>query len=537
MFKMKKLLFLLCCLIMVACHAPAPKEEKQSVEKPNIIFILADDHAYQAISAYDTTFIKTPSIDRLAREGMLFSHAFVTNSICSPSRAVILTGKFSHLNSVRDNWDVFDTTEITFPKLLQQHGYQTALYGKWHLKSLPKGFDYWKVLPDQGQYYQPDFLTPQGETRDTGYVTDIITDMAIHFLDSLRDPNKPFLLMVHHKAAHRDWWPSMQDITAFKDKKIPVPQTLFDTYVNRGKAASEEEMRIADHMALTMDNKLSPETVARLGYKEFMDWYVKDYRNSYNRLTDEEKTKWQSVYGPIEKDFAKNRPKGKALTLWKYHRYMEDYLGTIISVDRNVGRLLDYLDQHNLSKNTMVVYTSDQGFYLGEHGWFDKRFMYEQSFRTPLLIRYPALIQPGAVNNDLVQNLDFAETMLDVTGVPVPEDMQGRSLVPLFQNNNTGWRDALYYHYYEYPGIHAVKRHYGIRTARYKLIHFYYDIDEWEMYDLEKDPGEMKNIYNDPDYAAVRTDLEKRLAELRIQYKDSEELDKKFIASDLARFK
>jgi len=532
---MKLFLLPLACILVLNCHQPQAKEKYNPGQKPNIIFIISDDHAYQAISAYNTALIKTPAIDRLATEGMLFHNAFVTNSICSPSRAVMLTGKFSHLNGVRDNIDVMDTSQVTFSKLLRQNGYETAIYGKWHLKSEPTGFDFWEILPDQGQYYQPDFITPQGMIRETGYVTDIIMDKSIHYLDSLRNREKPFMLMINNKASHRDWWPSMQDLEAFKNKEIPVPPSLFDTYENRSKASSAAEMRIADHMALTMDNKITPELVSNLGYKEFLDWYATDYKNSFDRLSETEKGQWQKVYGPIEVDFTKNKPNGKALTLWKYQRYMEDYLGTIVSVDRNIGRLLNYLDLHDLAQNTIVIYTSDQGFYLGEHGWFDKRFMYEESFRTPLLIRYPEMIRPGSINDDLVQNLDLAETMLDVAGVAIPEEMQGLSLMPLFKNNNKGWRDALYYHYYEYPGIHAVKRHYGIRTTRYKLIHFYYDIDEWEMYDLEKDPHELHNIYNAPDYAKVQKQLHKRLSEIRIQYQDSEALDRKFIESDLAR--
>ena len=507
-------------------------------EQPNIIFIMTDDHAYQAISAYGSKLMNTPNIDRLANEGMLFNKGYVTNSICSPSRAVALTGKFSHLNGVRDNLDVFDSTQVTFPKILQESGYETAIVGKWHLKSEPTGFDYWKVLPDQGHYYDPEFRTPQGIVKEEGYVTDVTTDLAISYLDSIRNQEKPFLLMYHHKAPHRQWWPSMEDIEAYKDAEIPSPATLYDTYINRGTAAKDAEMRIGDHMALSADNKIHPEVLAKMNLEEFLDWYESAYLERYNRLDEGEKQKWDAVYGPINEDFEKNTPKGKEMTYWKYQRYMQDYLASLKSVDRNIGRLLDYLDKNELTNNTIVVYTSDQGFYLGEHGWFDKRFMYEPSFRTPLIIRYPLLIEAGSINNDLVQNIDFAPTFLDLARTKIPNDMQGMSLLPLFSNKNSNWRDALYYHYYEYPGIHMVKRHFGVRTKRYKLIHFYYDVDEWELYDLEKDPQEMNNIYDNPDYAEVRKQMHKRLEELRILYKDnSDSLNQQWIERDIERLK
>jgi len=507
-------------------------------EQPNIIFIMTDDHAYQAISAYGSKLMQTPNIDRLANEGMLFNKGYVTNSICSPSRAVALTGKFSHLNGVRDNLDVFDSTQVTFPKILQESGYETAIVGKWHLKSEPTGFDYWKVLPDQGHYYDPEFRTPQGIVKEEGYVTDVTTDLAISYLDSIRNQEKPFLLMYHHKAPHRQWWPSMEDLEAYKDSEIPSPATLYDTYINRGNAAKDAEMRIGDHMALSADNKIHPEVLAKMNLEEFLDWYESAYLERYNRLDEGEKQKWDAVYGPINEDFEKNTPKGKEMTYWKYQRYMQDYLASLKSVDRNIGRLLDYLDKNELTNNTIVVYTSDQGFYLGEHGWFDKRFMYEPSFRTPLIIRYPPLIEAGSINNDLVQNIDFAPTFLDLARTKIPNDMQGMSLLPLFSNKNSNWRDALYYHYYEYPGIHMVKRHFGVRTKRYKLIHFYYDVDEWELYDLEKDPQEMNNIYDNPDYAEVRKQMHKRLEELRILYKDnSDSLNQQWIERDIERLK
>lgn len=530
-------IFLKCFLLIFSCETT--QSENINVEsKPNIILILTDDHAYQAIGAYGSKLMETPNIDRLANEGMLFTKGYVTNSICSPSRAVALTGKFSHLNGVRDNLDVFDSSQVTFPKILQQQGYQTAIVGKWHLKSEPTGFDYWKVLLDQGHYYDPEFKTPDGIVIEDGYVTDITTDLALNYLDSLRDKEKPFMLMYNHKAPHREWWPSMEDLEAFKKSDIPSPATLYDTYVNRGNAAKEAEMRINDHMALSMDNKIRPELLKTMKLEEFLGWYETSYLERYNRLNNEEKQKWDAVYGPINEDFKKNKPQGKALTYWKYQRYMQDYLASLKSVDKNIGRLLDYLEQNNLVENTIVVYTSDQGFYLGEHGWFDKRFMYEPSFRTPLIIKYPELIKAGSINKSLVQNIDFAPTFLELSGAVIPKDMQGESLLPLFSNDNSNWRDELYYHYYEYPGIHMVKRHYGIRTERYKLIHFYYDIDEWEMYDLIEDPEELNNLYDNTNYKHIQQKLHTQLENLRIRYRDdSDSLNNAYIDSDIKRLK
>ncbi len=522
--------FSLTLMLMLSCTGDAARDTAST--RPNIIFIMTDDHAYQAISAYGSVLMKTPHIDRLATEGMRFDKAFVTNSICAPSRAVALTGKFSHLNGVRINGHVFDSSQLTYPKILRQHGYETAVIGKWHLTSIPSGFDYWRVLPDQGDYYHPDFITPNGMVKDSGYVTDVITDHVLQYLDSLRDPEKPFMLMYHHKAPHRHWWPSMDELEAFKDQPLPEPATLFDDYRNRGTAAREAEMRIDDHMALSADNKVPPEMVKELNLEEFMTWYEDNYRREYNMLTAEEKQRWDAVYGPINADFAANPPEGRELTYWKYQRYMQDYLATIKSVDANIGRVLDYLKANGLEENTIVIYTSDQGFYLGEHGWFDKRFMYEPSFRTPLIIRWPGKIKPGSVNTDLVQNIDFAPTMLSAAGVMPPAEMQGMSLIPLFADDPVEWREALYYHYYEFPSIHMVKRHYGIRTDRYKLIHFYHDVDEWELYDLEKDPDELNNVYDHRDYAAIQQQLQQQLNDIRTQYGDSDALTAALLQKD-----
>ena len=527
-----RIFVLMIALCFLACN---PDRDHFEASHKNILFIMTDDHAFQALSAYDDKLMNTPHLDRIADEGMLFNKSFVTNSICSPSRAVALTGKFSHLNSVRDNVDIFDSSQPTFATILKEEGYQTAVFGKWHLKSEPVGFSNWEVLPGQGHYYKPEFKTQNGLVVEDGYVTDVITNKVLNFFENLWDKSKPFMVMYNHKAPHRDWWPSMDDLDHFHQKKFAVSSTLFDDYKNRGSAAKEAEMRIYDHMALTADNKITPELLDKLNYEEFLSWYTSAYRNNFDRLTDDEKSKWQEVYGPINKEFENNKPIGKALTLWKYQRYLEDYLGSIKSVDDNIGRVLDYLDEQGLSDNTLVIYTSDQGFYLGEHGWFDKRFMYEESFRTPLLIRYPPTIEKGSIDSNLVQNIDLAPTILDFAGLEIPIDMQGLSLMPLLENKEVDWRNELYYHYYEYPGIHMVKRHYGIRTERYKLIHFYYDIDEWELYDLEKDPQELNNVYNSKQYIEVRELLHERLALLRQKYKDSKELDDMFIENDLER--
>ena len=532
---MNRIFFVLMVSFLLSSCKPDKSDKEAENKRPNIIFIMTDDHAYQALSAYDDTRINTPNLDELASEGMLFNHAYVTNSICAPSRATILTGKHSHLNGVRDNGAVFDSTQQTYPKLLQEEGYQTAVIGKWHLKSQPTGFDYWRVLRGQGFYYQPVFRTPEGTVKKEGYTTDFITDMAIEWLDKKRDKNQPFMLMYQHKAPHREWRPAIRHLRFKKDEDIPEPPSLFDDYENRGTAAKEAEMLISEHMGLTSDNKIRPELVKELGYEEFYDWYYRAFRQRYGRMTAEQKEAWDEVYDPINQEFKELQPHGKELTNWKYQRYMEDYLATIKGVDENVGRLMEYLDKKGLEKNTLVIYTSDQGFYLGEHGWFDKRCMYEESFRTPLIIRWPGHIEPGSENNDLVQNLDFAQTMLDAAGAKVPDDMQGRSMLPLFRKDNSKWRDALYYHYYEYPSIHMVKRHYGIRTQRYKLIHFYHDIDEWELYDLKKDPDEMNNVIDDPAYSDVKQRLKKELDSLMKQYGDSDSLRKEYLEKDLNR--
>jgi arylsulfatase A-like enzyme len=468
-------------------------------QRPNILFIMSDDHGYQALSCYGSVRNETPHLDRLAREGMRFDRCYVTNSICGPSRAVILTGKYSHLNGVIRNGLTFNGAQQTVAKLLRNAGYQTAMVGKWHLRSEPTGFDYWHVLIGQGPYYNPPMKTPEGTVKHTGYTTDIITDQALDWLKNKRDKNKPFFLMYHHKAPHRNWQPGPKYLNKYDDEAIPEPETLFDDYSGRGTPAKTQKMTIA--------NDLNPNDLKLVAPRG---------------LTEGQRKVWDRAYAAKNEKFQKANLQGEDLVRWKYQRYVKDYLRCIDSVDENVGRVLDYLDESGLADSTAVFYTSDQGWYLGEHGWFDKRWMYEESFRTPLLVRWPGKAKPGGICTAMAMNLDFAETFLEIAGAPIPDDMQGCSLVPLFSGETPAdWRKSIYYHYYEYPGAHSVRRHYGVRTERYKLIYFYEDdVNEWELYDLEKDPREMKSVYDDPGYADVVKDLKRQLQRLRDRYGD-----------------
>jgi arylsulfatase A-like enzyme len=478
--------------------------------RPNIVWIFSDDHSFQTIGAYGGPLAKlnpTPNIDKIAKAGMRFDRCYVANSICAPSRATLLTGKHSHLNGKIDNHGTFNQSQQTFPKILRKNGYQTAMIGKIHLPGKMQGFDYWEVLPGQGKYNNPILVTEKGRTHYKGYVADIITDKAIEWLKEKRVKDKPFMIMIHHKAAHRPWIPDMKDMAKYKDVTIPEPSTLFDDYQGRGLPAHQQEMGITPCMRLYQDLKVSKK------YAQKPQWA---YRNA---------------------EFKKLNPKGKALAQWKYQTYMKDYLRCIWSMDRNIGRVLDYLKEAGLEKNTVVFYSSDQGFYMGEHGWFDKRFMYEESFRTPLIAKWPGVIKPGSVNNDLVQNIDFAETFLNIAGAPIPKDMQGLSILPLLEGKTpSNWRKALYYHYYEFPGEHNVRRHEGVSEKRFKLIRFYgenYKVkdpkteemvqlppeDEWEFYDLQNDPNEMKNQYNNPEFSGEIERMKKELNELKKKYK------------------
>jgi arylsulfatase A-like enzyme len=515
-------------MVVVLSFVTKPKKSK----RPNIVFIMSDDHAYQAISAYSDKLLQTPNIDRIAQEGMLFTNACVTNSICAPSRAVILTGKHSHINGKIDNYFPFDTTNVTFPQILQANGYQTAMFGKLHFGNNPKGFDEFKILPDQGHYYNPDFITKkEGTVKMMGYVTDIITDMTLNWLKKERNAEKPFFLAYLHKAPHREWLPAEKHYKEFTKRQFPEPTTLFENYEERGKAVREQEMNILTHQNWAGDSKIKPENMDKIGLKEAHSYDKRNYTSTVGRMNAEQKAAFDKVYDPINEDFVKKYPNmsQKDLMHWKYQRYMQDYLGCIASVDEGVGKVLDFLKESGLDDNTIVVYTSDQGFYLGEHGWFDKRFVFDESFKTPLLVKWKDVIKAGSRNSQMVQNLDFAQTFLEAAGIKPPSDMQGESLLPIFKGKGKKFRDAAYYHYYEYPSVHMVKRHYAIVTEKYKLVHFYYDVDEWELYDRTNDKNEMKNVYNDPQYSQIRTELHKKLAALRVKYKDSEQLDKAFI--------
>lgn len=502
-----------------ACAVLPQLDQYGIAARPNILFIMADDHAYQAISCYGSRINLTPNIDRLAEGGVRFTSSFCTNSICAPSRAVLLTGKYSHLNGVVDNFVAFDGSQETFPKILQRSGYETALFGKWHLKSDPTGFDYWDILPGQGHYYNPDFIVMGHAVQREGYVTDLITDSCLDWMRR-REPDKPFCALLHHKAPHRNWMPNLKHLSMYEDEEIPVPETLFDDYATRSEAAHGQIMNISKNMVLGYDLKLEPETTSKLPQPQPL---AAAWEAIFSRLNEEQKRVWREAYRARNEEFLSGNLEGDALTRWKYQQYIKDYLRCVASVDENIGRVLDYLDESGLAENTVVVYTSDQGFYLGEHGWFDKRFMYEESLRMPLIIRYPAEIQPR-VSDEMVLNLDFAPTFLDYADVPASPQMQGESMRGVLRGRvPKDWRRSIYYHYYEYPGSPLIKRHYGVRTERYKLIHFYHDIHAWELYDLQTDPRELNNVYADARMAVIVAGLKEELERLRQYYGDTGE--------------
>jgi arylsulfatase A-like enzyme len=475
--------------------------------RPNIVFIFTDDHCEQALSAYDPSRVSTPNMDRIAKQGMRFDRCYVTNSICGPSRAVIQTGKYSHLNGFVRNGNRFNGDQQTFPKLLRKAGYQTAVIGKWHLASTPQGYDYYDVLKGQGPYYNPPMITadPDGNpvTRPhTGYTTDIIADKTLNWLSERREPNKPFMVMCQHKAPHRNWKPGPKYLNWLDDVTLPEPETLWDDYSGRTRSAARQSMTIREHLN-QQDLKLA----------------------GYGTMNAEQRKVWDAAYGPKNEAFRKAEPgmSEEEIVRWKYQRYVKDYLRCVKSVDDCIGRVLDYLDQAGLADNTVVIYSSDQGWYLGEHGWFDKRWMYEESLKTPLLVRWPGVVEAGSINGDIVSNLDFAETFLGIAGVDVPADMQGRSLVPILKGETPDdWRQTFYYHYYENPGPHNVARHYGVTNGRHKLIHFYAlegeRLDDWEMFDLKQDPNELNSVYGHEDYAEVQAELMAELNRLRQQY-------------------
>lgn len=475
-------------------------------QRPNIVIIVSDDHAFQAISAYGGRLMQTPAIDRMAREGVLFNKAYVTNSICGPSRAVILTGKYSHKNGFKDNENShFDSSQNTFIKELTRSGYQTAWVGKWHLESQPEGFSYWQILPGQGHYYNPDFIMMDGSRkRMEGYVSNVVEDVAEQWLDG-RDKSKPFCLVIGHKATHRTWLPDTADMGKFDGVTFPLPANFYDTYGGR-EAARVQDMTIAKTMLMGYDLKM-------------FDGAIEE--RSITRMNAAQRAKFDAYYKPIYQDLKARNLTGNALTEWKYQRYMRDYLATAASLDRNIGRTLDYLDRNGLTQNTIVIYLSDQGFYMGEHGWFDKRFMYEESFRTPMVMRYPGVVKGGLKNNAQVMNLDLAPTLLQAAGVPIPKDMQGQSFLPQLQSKKAKGSDALYYHYYE-NGEHAVSPHFGISNGRYKLIRFYKRVEGWELYDLKKDKTEIKNVYGQKGYEKITAKMKKDLAALIAQYEDTD---------------
>ncbi len=495
------------CVLILGCFLlfgnTVAKTAAADKMPPNILFIFSDDLAFQAISAYGEKrqLLQTPNMDRIAKEGIRFDRCLVTNSICGPSRATILTGKYSHMNGFYNNSNsTFDSSQQTYAKILQKSGYSTAVIGKWHLVTDPVGFDHWQILPGQGVYYNPPMTRNGEKIKETGYTTDVITDRSIEWLAN-RDKSKPFMLMAQHKAPHREWSPAIRHLGWDKDRVYPEPETLFDDFAGRSKAVSDHDMGI-ENTFTDLDAKLK----------------------TPGGMTPEQLKEWNAYYEPRNEAYRKSPPTGKDLVRWRYNRYMHDYLGCVKAVDESVGKLLDYLDKEGLTENTIVVCTSDQGFYLGEHGWFDKRWIFEESLRSPMLVRWPGKTKPGSVSKDIVSLLDVAQTFLDVAGQPIPGDMQGRSLVPLLKGERpSNWRDSFYYHYYEYPAPHRVRPHYGVVTERFKLVHYYNtDVDEWELLDREKDPLEVKNFYNDPAYADTVKKLHTELERLRKEVKEPE---------------
>ena len=547
MYKVPSLLFFSLPTAPLFAQVTAPSligrvgGESSQDTRPNIVYIMTDDHTAQMMSCYDTRFVETPNLDRIARDGVRFTHSYVANSLSGPSRACMLTGKHSHKNGFTNNeHGIFDGSQQTMPKLLQAAGYETCLIGKWHLVSTPTGFDHWEILPAQGDYYNPTFIHMDGtRAADSGYVTRIITDKAIDWME--QGHSKPFALFIHHKACHRAWLPALEDIRLYEDKTFALPTDFHDDYATR-EAAGKTEMEIGKDMDIVYDTKMfvnakeTPET--RLS---------RSYQGMIGRLSPQERKQYDDFYVPLSREFyekwgkdynflpkqAKSSVAGSRdaeLLEWKYQRYMRDYAKVVHSLDQEVGRVLDYLEKNGMLDNTLVVYTSDQGFYMGEHGWFDKRFMYEESLSTPLVMRLPKGYERRGDIHEMVQNIDYAPTFLDLAGAPIPADIQGVSLAPLLKGKAAtkedkaaikNWRDAIYYHYYEFPAEHDVRRHYGIRTDRYKLIHFYgQDVNNWELFDLKKDPHELHNLYGQPGFEQLQRQLHRRLELLQIQYDD-----------------
>ena len=505
------------------------QQQSSGDQKPNIVFIFSDDHAPHAIGAYNgwlKSVNPTPRIDELAKQGMLFEKSFCTNSICGPSRAVIMTGKHSHKNGFMNNGNTFNWNQQTFPKILRKAGYTTALYGKSHLKGNPKGFDDWKVLPGQGDYYNPDLITPKGRVRIDGHCTDVVTDLAVEWLKAGRDKTKPFMLMVQHKAPHRNWMPALRHLPLYDDVKIPEPATLFDKWEDNAPPARHQELEIDRHMDINYDLFLDL-TADYEGTPSQKRQDRSAWRNM-KKMTKDQLSSWRAFYGPRDKAFHEAKLSGKELVRWKFQRYAKNYLRCVRGVDDSVGKIQDTLKDLKLDDNTVVIYSSDQGFYIGDHGWYDKRWMYEESLMMPLIVKWPGVTKPDSRSVQMVQNLDYAQTFLEMAGAEIPANMQGRSLVPILKNEKAdNWRKSIYYHYYEYPSVHMVPRHYGIRTERYKLIHFYQFGNEWEMYDLEEDPDELTNIYGRADKKSLQIDLEQQLKAIRKFYDDNSDVSEK----------
>ena len=526
-----------------ATTADGSGSKVQPDQRPNIVYIMTDDHTAQMMSCYDRRFIETPNLDRIAADGVRFTHSYVANSLSGPSRACMLTGKHSHKNGFTNNeHGIFDGSQQTMPKLLRAAGYETALIGKWHLVSTPTGFDHWEILPAQGDYYNPQFIHMDGTRAvDSGYVTRIITDKALEWMDKRRPTPTPFALFIHHKACHRAWLPALEDLLLYEDRTFPLPPEFHDDYAGR-EAAGRTEMEIGKDMDIVYDTKMfvSPTETPRTRLSA-------SYQGMIGRLSKYERQRYDDFYVPLSRQFYERWGKDynflpqqsqssiagsrdAELLEWKYQRYMRDYAKVVHELDVQVGRVLDYLEEKGLLDNTLVVYTSDQGFFMGEHGWFDKRFMYEESLSTPLVMHLPKGLERRGIIDEMVQNIDYAPTFLELAGVPVPADIQGVSLVPLLKGKAASkqdkqkikhWRDAIYYHYYEYPAEHDVRRHYGIRTDRYKLIHFYgHDVNSWELFDLKNDPHEMHNLYGQPGMERLQRDMHHRLELLQIQYDD-----------------
>ena len=504
----------------VSLHAQAP------APRPNILFIMSDDHAQRAISAYDSTLLHTPNLDRIAAGGMRFTESFVTNSICAPSRAAILTSKYSHVNGKIDNLNVFEPDQWTFPEALQEAGYRTSLIGKHHLQALPRGFDEFRGLVGQGSYYNPVWVH-NGDTlaRDTGYTTTLITDYALAELERAAAGDEPFMMLYWHKAPHRNWMPDVGDLAGLLDRRYPEPPTLRDDYAGRPRAA-HADMRIAD-MFTSHDHKVTTDFEpddpgtggATFQGPDATAERMADFARQLAALTPEQRAAYEPYLGRIGREWQAVKGTDAELA-WRYQRYLQDYLASVESVDDNVGRVLDYLEEGGLADNTIVVYTSDQGFYLGEHGWYDKRFMYEESHRTPLMIRYPPAVEAGTTADELVLNVDLAPTLLEYAGVDAPDELQGVSLRPVLeQRPGLDWRDDVYYRYYQQmDSYHRVARHEGVRGERYKLLHFTEPgFEGYELYDLATDPHELDNRIDDPALADVRAHLIERMAALRAE--------------------